>query len=126
MRSPFDLAALTPEAKNVGGDEGFILGGGQAGGYTATLDGVSENTCRALSDELALDQRAIARGHRRVHRRYERLQGRIRPFERRCHDLRHQVRNQRLHGNAYEFLRNTDSGRELLLQQQERYRSPDL
>ena len=33
MRSPFNLAALTPEAKNVGGDNGFILGGGQAAGY---------------------------------------------------------------------------------------------
>ena len=30
MRSPFNLAALTPEAKNLGGDNGFILGGGQA------------------------------------------------------------------------------------------------
>ena len=32
MRSPFNLAALTPEAKNLGGDNGFILGGGQAAG----------------------------------------------------------------------------------------------
>ncbi|OYW11047.1 MAG: hypothetical protein B7X34_03745, partial [Acidobacteriia bacterium 12-62-4] len=29
LRSPFNLAALTPEAKNLGGDNGFILGGGQ-------------------------------------------------------------------------------------------------
>jgi len=48
MRSPFNLAALTPEAKNVGGDNGFILGGGQAAGYGTTLDGVSANTSRAL------------------------------------------------------------------------------
>jgi Carboxypeptidase regulatory-like domain len=27
LRSPFNLAALTPEAKNVGGDNGFVLGG---------------------------------------------------------------------------------------------------
>lgn len=27
LRSPFNLAALTPEAKNLGGDNGFILGG---------------------------------------------------------------------------------------------------
>ena len=40
MRSPFNLAALTPEAKNVGGDNGFILGGGQAAGYGTNLDGV--------------------------------------------------------------------------------------
>ena len=49
MRSPFDLAALTPEAKNLGGDNGFILGGGQAAAYGTTLDGVNANTTRALS-----------------------------------------------------------------------------
>ena len=49
MRSPFNLAALTPEAKNLGGDNGFILGGGQAAGYGTTLDGVNANTTRALS-----------------------------------------------------------------------------
>src|SRR5688572_6139834 len=49
MRSPFNLAALTPEAKNVGGDNGFILGGGQAAAYGTTLDGVTANTTRALS-----------------------------------------------------------------------------
>lgn len=49
LRSPFNLAALTPEAKNVGGDNGFILGGGQAAGYGTNLDGVSANTTRALT-----------------------------------------------------------------------------
>ena len=49
LRSPFDLAVLTPEAKNLGGDNGFILGGGQAAGYGTTLDGISTNTTRALS-----------------------------------------------------------------------------
>jgi Carboxypeptidase regulatory-like domain len=49
VRSPFDLASLTPEAKNVGGDNGFMLGGGQAASYGTTLDGVSTNTTRALS-----------------------------------------------------------------------------
>jgi len=49
LRSPFNLAALTPEAKNVGGDNGFVLGGGQAAAYGTTLDGVSANTSRALS-----------------------------------------------------------------------------
>lgn len=48
VRSPFDLAALTPEAKNTGTTEGFALGGGQADSYQATLDGVSINTSRAL------------------------------------------------------------------------------
>jgi hypothetical protein len=48
MRSPFDLANTTPEAKNLGGDNGFILGGGQAASYGTNLDGVSVNTTRAL------------------------------------------------------------------------------
>src|SRR5260370_22223815 len=48
LRSPFDLAALTPEAKNLGGDDGFALGGGQGAGYGTTLDGISANTTRAL------------------------------------------------------------------------------
>ncbi len=49
LRSPFDLATLTPEAKNIGGDNGFALGGGQAASYGVTLDGVSAATSRALS-----------------------------------------------------------------------------
>jgi hypothetical protein len=49
LRSPFDLASITPESKNLGGDNGFILGGGQAASYGTTLDGVSTNTSRALS-----------------------------------------------------------------------------
>ena len=48
MRSPFDLAATTPEAKQLGGDQGFVLGGGQAASYGTNLDGVSANTTRAL------------------------------------------------------------------------------
>jgi len=48
VRTPFDLAALTPESKNLGGDNGFMLGGGQASSYGTTLDGVSANTTRAL------------------------------------------------------------------------------
>src|ERR1017187_4600421 len=39
LRSPFDLASITPESKNLGGDNGFILGGGQAASYGTTLDG---------------------------------------------------------------------------------------
>ncbi len=49
VRTPFDLAGVTPEAKNVGGDNGFMLAGGQAASYGTTLDGVSANTARALS-----------------------------------------------------------------------------
>ena len=49
VRTPFDLAGVTPEAKNVGGDNGFMLAGGQAAAYGTSLDGVSANTSRALS-----------------------------------------------------------------------------
>ena len=49
VRTPFDLAALIPDAKNLGGDNGFMLGGGQAASYGTSLDGVSTNTSRALS-----------------------------------------------------------------------------
>ncbi len=47
MRSPFDLATLTPEAKNYG-DNNFSIGGGQAASYGVTLDGTSAATTRAL------------------------------------------------------------------------------
>jgi hypothetical protein len=47
MRSPFDLATLTPETKNYG-DNNFSIGGGQAASYGITLDGVSAATTRAL------------------------------------------------------------------------------
>jgi len=49
VRTPFDLAALIPDAKNLGGDNGFMIGGGQAASYGTSLDGVSTNTSRALS-----------------------------------------------------------------------------
>ncbi|MCC6395336.1 MAG: TonB-dependent receptor, partial [Bryobacterales bacterium] len=48
LRSPFDLASLTPESKNLGGDNGFMLGGGQGASYGTNLDGVSANTTRSL------------------------------------------------------------------------------
>jgi hypothetical protein len=48
VRTPFDLASLAPDAKNLGGDYGFSLGGGQAGAYGSSLDGVSTDTSRAL------------------------------------------------------------------------------
>jgi hypothetical protein len=48
VRSPFDLALFTPEAKNLGGDAGFTLGGGQAAGYATLVDGISADTSRAL------------------------------------------------------------------------------
>ena len=52
VRTPFDLASLTPDAKNLGGDEGFAIGGGQAAAYGTTLDGVSTNTVASLAEKL--------------------------------------------------------------------------
>ena len=49
LRSPFDLAILTPESKNFG-DNNFQMGGGQAASFGVSLDGVSANTTRALSN----------------------------------------------------------------------------
>jgi hypothetical protein len=43
MRSPFDLVATVPEAKN---GSNLALGGGQGGAFAATFDGVSVNTNR--------------------------------------------------------------------------------
>lgn len=43
MRSPFDLVATVPEAKN---GSNLVLGGGQGGAFAATFDGVSVNTNR--------------------------------------------------------------------------------
>ena len=57
LRSPFDLAALTPDAKNLGGDNGFMIGGGQAASYGTSLDGVSTNTSRALSKSWVTSKR---------------------------------------------------------------------
>ena len=56
LRSPFDLAALTPEAKNLGGDDGSVRGGGQGAGDGTTLDGISTNTTRAL--QLSMPHRS--------------------------------------------------------------------
>ena len=48
VRTPFNLAAITPDAKNLGGDSGFMIAGGQAAAYGTSLDGVSANVSRAL------------------------------------------------------------------------------
>ncbi len=48
VRTPFNLAAISPDAKNLGGTTGFSIGGGQAAAYGTSLDGVSTNTTRAL------------------------------------------------------------------------------
>src|SRR5258708_32503513 len=45
LRSPFDLVSTVPEAKGSG--NALSLGGGQAAGWSATLDGLSVNTNRS-------------------------------------------------------------------------------
>jgi hypothetical protein len=50
MRSPFNLASLTPEAKDIGGVSGFVLGA-TGSGYGTSLDGVTANTTRALQSD---------------------------------------------------------------------------
>jgi Carboxypeptidase regulatory-like domain len=45
MRSVFDLVATVPESKGSGTQ--VVIGGGQGGGFGATLDGISVNTNRA-------------------------------------------------------------------------------
>ncbi len=45
LRSPFDLVSTVPEAKGSGNT--LSIGGGQAAGWSATLDGLSVNTNRS-------------------------------------------------------------------------------
>ena len=45
VRSPFDLALVTPEAKNSGSE--FTLGGGQESGWDLTVDGISSTPNQA-------------------------------------------------------------------------------
>src|SRR5580765_4505265 len=47
MRSVFDLVATVPESKGSGTQ--VVIGGGQGGGFGATLDGISVNTNRAAN-----------------------------------------------------------------------------
>jgi hypothetical protein len=108
IRSPFDLAALTPESKNTGSSEGFALGGGQADSYQATLDGVSINTSRALQKNWvtsnapsveAITQFTVDTNGFKAE--YGHAGGGVMMF------VAKSGTNQ-FHGSAYEFLRNTD------------------
>jgi hypothetical protein len=108
VRSPFDLASVSPEAKNIGGDNGFVLGGGQAASYGTTLDGVSTNTSRALSmswvasnapsveaiTEFTVDTNGFKA-------EYGHAGGGVMTFSSKSG-------TNQVHGSAYEFLRNTD------------------
>ena len=53
MRSPFDLALITPEANQFGDDLTFQIGGAQGGSYGATMDGVTILTGRFNSVQWA-------------------------------------------------------------------------
>ena len=108
LRSPFDLATITPESKNIGGDNGFMLGGGQAASYGTTLDGISTNTSRALSiswvssnapsleavTEFTVDTNGFKA-------EYGHAGGGVMTFSSKSG-------TNELHGSAYEFLRNND------------------
>ena len=108
LRSPFDLANITPESKNLGGDNGFILGGGQAASYGTTLDGVSTNTSRALSmswvssnapsleaiTEFTVDTNGFKA-------EYGHAGGGVMTFSSKSG-------TNQVHGSAYEFVRNND------------------
>jgi hypothetical protein len=108
VRSPFDLAVLTPESKNLGGDNGFSLGGGQAASYGTTLDGISANTTRALSKswvssnspsvEAITEFTVDTNGFKAE---YGHAGGGVMTF------VTKSGTNQ-FHGSAYEFLRNND------------------
>ena len=108
VRSPFDLASLTPEAKNTGSSEGFALGGGQADSYQATLDGVSINTSRALQKNWvtsnapsveAITQFTVDTNGFKAE--FGHAGGGVMMFVAKSG-------TNEFHGSAYEFIRNTD------------------
>ena len=107
VRSPFDLAALTPESKNFG-DGAFALGGGPASAFGASLDGVSVATSRALQTTWivtnapsveALDEFTVDTNGFKAE--YGRAAGGQMTFVSKSGTNGY-------HGDAYEFLRNYD------------------
>src|SRR5258706_1499358 len=108
LRSVFELAAGTPEGKNLGGDDGFVLGGGQGAGYGTTLDGISANTTRALqlswvssnapSLEAVTEFTVDTNGFKAE---YGHASGGVMTFSSKSG-------TNNFHGSAYEFLRNND------------------
>lgn len=105
VRSPFDLANITPEAKQLG-DDRFSLGCGQGGAWGITLDGVTSGTGRFGSVQWAsvnapsLD--AITEFTVDTHgfkAEYGRASGGIMTFTSKSG-------TNNLHGTLYEFVRN--------------------
>ncbi len=108
VRTPFDLATLTPDAKNVGGITGFSVGGGQAASYGTSLDGVSTNTSRAQTTTWnasnapsveAIDQFTVETNGYKAE--YGHAGGGTMTFASKSGTNQY-------HGSAYEFLRNND------------------
>src|SRR6185503_11316982 len=111
MRSPFDLALASPEAKQVSGtgpasDEAFALGGGQVAAWGVTLDGVSAGTGRYASVQWAsvntpsLDAiTEITVDTNGYKAEYGRASGGVMSFSSRSG-------TNDLHGTVYEFVRN--------------------
>jgi len=108
VRTPFDLASLAPDAKNLGGDYGYSIGGGQLAAYGTSLDGVSTNTSRALQKSWvasnspsveALDQFTVdSNGYKAE---YGHAGGGNLTYASKSGTNQY-------HGSAYEFLRNND------------------
>jgi Carboxypeptidase regulatory-like domain len=108
MRSTFDLANLTSEAKNVGGQTGFVLGGGQAAAYGTLLDGVSSNNTRAQYTNMvgynqpsldAITEFSVETNGYKAE--YGHASGGVMIYATKSG-------TNQLHGTAYEFLRNND------------------
>jgi hypothetical protein len=114
MRSAFDLAMIAPQANRPQGtptsgneaDKAFAIGGGQAGGYQANLDGVTILTGRYSSVQWssvntpsidAITEFAVETNGFKAE--YGRAQGGVITFTSKSG-------TNELHGTAYEFLRN--------------------
>ncbi len=106
LRSPFDLVAITPEAR--GSSNALAVGGGQAAAWNATLDGLSVTTNRsANTDEIAYNTPSVeaiteftvdANGFKAE---FGQAGGGVMTF------VSKSGSNQ-VHGSAYDFLRNDD------------------
>jgi len=116
MRSAFDLAMTAPQANRPQGtpasgneaDKAFAIGGGQAGGYAANLDGVSILTGRYSSVQWAsvntpsvdaITEFSVETNGFKAE--YGRAQGGVISFTSKSG-------TNDIHGTAYEFLRNND------------------
>jgi len=128
IRSPFDLAVITPETRaSRRPDDGFVIGGGQASSWGMTLDGVTVTTGRALQTtwaawnspsveaitEFAVDSGGFKAEHAHA-------AGGVMTFVSKSG-------TNDLHGNAYEFARNNAFDARLFFERQKRvYKQHDF